>query len=310
MLEIIDPGFLTTVQDLGRFGFQKFGVSVGGAMDTFALRAANALVGNDSNEAALEITLSAPRLCAREKCLVAITGAHFALRVNDQPVPMNTALFLRAGATLEFGAREWGAREWGARAYLALAGGIDVPLVLNSRATDLRGAFGGLGGRALRAGDVISQRTPGVQIERAGTSAADWFSAYYENGAPIRAIWGPHDDFFSDVGREKFLQSEFVVGELADRMALRLHGAPIPREHKELLSCGVTTGAIQVPPDDQPIVLMADHQTAGGYPIIGTVIRADIPRLAQKISGDGISFEIVTIEQALRAWHEIIRLAA
>src|SRR5438093_10473213 len=148
-LQILEPGLLTTVQDLGRSGFQKYGVSVGGGMDLLALRAANALVGNDPGDAALEITMSGPRVRALDKCLVAVTGAQFALRVNDQPVPMNTALFLRAGAVLEFGARLTGVR-----AYLALAGGLDVPLVLNSRATDVRGRFGGLEGRALLVGDV------------------------------------------------------------------------------------------------------------------------------------------------------------
>jgi biotin-dependent carboxylase-like uncharacterized protein len=299
-LEILDPGFLTTVQDLGRFGFQKYGISVGGAMDPLALRAANRLVGNAENEAALEITVAGPRLLMCEKCLVAVTGASFALRVDDQPVPMNTAIFLRAGSRLEFGGRESGSR-----AYLAVAGGVDVPLILDSRSTDLRGGFGGHEGRPLREGDVITSRSRDLQLDRAGMTLPEAFNAYYVRGAPVRVIEGPHEEYFGEAAREVFLRSEFAVSELSDRMALRLNGEFIPRLGKELLSCGVTLGALQVPLDGQPIVLMADHQPTGGYPIIATVIRADIPRLAQKIAGEKISFRAVTIGEALQVWQEI-----
>ncbi len=299
-LEIVEPGFFTTVQDLGRFGFRSFGVSACGAMDTLALRAANLLISNEANAAGLEITLTGPRLRAREKCLVAVTGARFELHVNEQPAPMDTALFLRAGATLEFGARESGAR-----AYLALQGGVDVPVILNSRSADVPGGFGGLEGRALRAGDVISPRSATVEVERAGASLPLAFTRYFEQGAPLRVMWGPHHEYFDDSARATFLRCSFTVHELSARMALRLRGERLSRDAKELLSCGMTRGAIQVPPDGQPIVLMADHQTTGGYPVIATVIDADLPRLGQQVAGDVISFQAVSLEDALRARGEI-----
>lgn len=299
-LEILSPGFFTTVQDRGRVGYKKYGVGVGGAMDELALRAANALVGNDATAAALEITLSGLTLRARDKCLVAVTGARFALRVDARALPMNTALFIRAGAVLEFGARESGAR-----AYLALAGGVHVPLVLNARATDVRGGFGGFEGRALRAGDVIEAGATRIELERAGLALPESFEEYYESRAPFRVIEGPHRDFFDDAARADFFSGEFTIGALSDRMGLRLQGNKVARAAGELLSCGVTRGAVQIPPAGQPIVLMADHQTTGGYPIIATVIRADQPRLAQKIAGEKISFHAVSLAQALHARQEL-----
>ncbi len=302
-IRLLDPGFFTTVQDLGRAGFQKYGVSAGGAMDTLALRAANRLVGNADDEAALEITMVGLKIQALDRCLVAVTGARFPLQMWDRPMPMNTALYLRPGEEFEFGAREAGAR-----AYLAIANGIEAPRVLNSRATDVRGAFGGFEGRPLRAGEVIRSRQREFRIERAGTRLPDIFRGYYENRAPVRVIWGPHAEYFSDAAREALTANQFSVSELSDRMALRLRGERIARGEQELLSCGVTLGAIQVPPDGQPIILMAEHQTTGGYPIVATVIRADIPRLAQKIAGEKISFRGVTVEEALHAWTEIEQL--
>lgn len=298
-LEISEPGLLTTVQDLGRFGLQKYGIGVCGAMDTLALRAANRLVGNVETEAGLEITATGPHFLASEKCLISVTGARFALRLDDQPVPMDTALFLRAGARLEFGARKRGSR-----AYLALAGGVDVPLELNSRSTDMRAGFGGYKGRPLRAGDIINSRTRNLPFERAGLTLPEAFEGYYTVDGPLRVIWGPHEEYFGEAAREVFLGSEFAVSEVSDRMALRLRGARIPRITQELLSCGVTVGAIQIPRDGQPIVLTADHQTTGGYPVIATVIRADIPRLSQRIAGEIVTFRAVTIEEALRAAKE------
>lgn len=297
---MLDPGFLTTVQDLGRFGFQKYGVGVGGAADWVALRAANRLVGNDGHEAALEITMTGPQLVALGRCLVAVTGAQHTLRVRERSLPMNTALLLREGETLEFA--KW---ETGTRAYLAIAGGIDVPLVLNSRSTDLRGAFGGFKGRALRTGDVISGGIAEDRMARAGTALPDSLTQYYNNRSLLRVICGPHGEYFPDDSLQRFLGVEFSVSELSDRMAVRLHGDPIRHEGKGLLSCGMTLGAIQVSPDGHPIVLLADHQTTGGYPVIGTVIRADIPLLAQLKGGDRVSFQQVTIEQAYSAKQEV-----
>lgn len=304
-LQILDPGFLTSVQDPGRWGWQQYGVSPGGALDPLALRAANRLVGNAEDAAALEITLAGPRLAVLRRSLVAVTGARFELHVFDRPLPMNAALLLRGGETLEFGARESGAY-----AYLAIAGGIDVPPVLGSRATDLRGGFGGYKGRALRVGDVLGVRAAREDTSRAATMLPETLALYQEDYSPIRFIWGPHAEYLSDEARSVLTASEYRVTELSDRMGLRLDGPALARRGGELLSCGVTTGAIQLPPDGRPIVLLADHQTTGGYPVIATVIRADIPRLVQRPPGSMLSFRNVGVEEALAAAAELERLLA
>ncbi len=300
---ILDPGFLTMVQDLGRPRYQQYGVSAGGAMDRLALAAANALVGNAMDEAALEITMAGPRVQALGRCLVAVTGARFRLSIDGTPMAASTALFMRAGATLEFGERESGAR-----AYLAVAGGFDIPPVLGSRSTDVRAHFGGFEGRPLRAGDRLPLRGNGYHYERAGRSLPAAFDAYYRRAGPLRFVWGPHFGYFSERARQGLLDQPFEIGELSDRMGIRLSGNPIDRLPGELLSCGVTFGAIQVPSGGQPIVLMADHQPTGGYPVIGTVIRADIPLLASKTAGDRIRFTAVDLGEARRAWTEIERM--
>ncbi len=297
MLQVLDPGLFTTVQDLGRYGFQQYGVTTGGAMDPLALRAANVLVGNAPDEAGLEITFTGPRLYALDKCLIAVTGARFDLTIDENPMPLDAALFVRAGSTIEFGTRHSGAR-----AYLAIGGGIDVPLVLNSRSTDVRGHFGGIEGRALRVGDRLTPRLITFRHSRAGHMLSSRLAEYYRERSAIRIIWGPHDEYFDDGSRRVMVEPEFEVTELSDRMGLRLRGFPISRAAGELLSCGVTRGAIQVPADGQPIILMADHQTTGGYPIIATVIRADLPLLAQKIAGDTIAFTAVTHNEARQAY--------
>jgi antagonist of KipI len=305
MLDVLDPGFITTVQDLGRKGYQQYGVSVGGAADTLALQAANRLVGNAREEAALEITLAGPRLQARDRCLIAVTGARFAITIDENPVPQDTALFVRPYSIVEFGPLKSGAR-----AYLALSGGFDVPVVLGSRSTNVRGRFGGFGGRRLEPGDRLEQREKLSSYEAAGHMLPDGFRQYYEDGGPLRVVWGPHLEYFPDEARYYLFHSIWELGEQSDRMGVRLSGDPIPRRGDELLSCGVTLGAIQVPSDGQPIVLMADRQPTGGYPIIATVIRADIPRLAQKTAGDRISFRPVSVPEAKEAWLGVERLLA
>jgi len=302
MLQILDPGFLTTIQDLGRNGYQQFGVTRGGAMDVLALHEANALAGNDAGDACIEIASSGFAVRALASCIVAVAGASYALRVYERNVPCNAALFLRAGDVLHFDAPTWGRY-----AYLALGGGLDAPRVLGSRATAVRDGFGGLGGRALQSGDVLRAPRNVLPMERAGKMLSEKFAQDYLNDAPLRVLWGPHAEFFGDAAREQFLRAEYRVSDLSDRMGTRLAGAAIPRREGELLSCGVTRGTVQIPPDGQPIVLQADHQTAGGYPILATVIRADISRLAQKRAGERVTFEPTTIEAAREAWKTLAR---
>lgn len=300
MIEIFEAGLFSTIQDLGREGYQQYGVTRGGAMDVLALGAANALLGNDPNDACVEIASSGFSIGTHEKCVVAVAGAGFSLRVGERRVPTNSTLFLRAGDILTFDAAVRGRY-----AYLAVPGGFDVPRILGSRATALRDGFGGFEGRALRSGDVLESLDKTFRIERAGKTCSNEFIRYYTHPAPFRVVFGPHDEFFDDAARAKFLETEFVVSDVSDRMGMRLIGDKIERASGEVLSCGITRGAIQVPPDGQPIVLQADHQTTGGYPILGAVIRADIPRLAQKRAGERVSFQETTLAQARLALVEL-----
>src|SRR5581483_10553355 len=204
---------------------------------------------------------------------------------------------LREGDVLQFDAPAWGRY-----AYLAISGGVDVPRVLGSRATALRDGFGGWHGRALGSGDIVRAARQALPLERAGKMWSEKFARYYLDDAPLRVLWGPHLSFFDAAAMELFLGAEYHVSELSDRMGTRLLGMALPRRAKELLSCGVTRGAIQIPPDGQPIVLQAEHQTTGGYPVLATVIRADIPRLAQKRAGEAVRFTVTTLADARAAW--------
>jgi len=301
MLKVLDPGILTTPQDAGRWGYQQSGVPVSGAMDLPALRAANQLVRNSPDDAALEIH-SPIALETDTPHLIALTGADACFEINGRALPMQMSVFARAGATIEIAPKRAG---W---IYLAIHGGIDVPRVLGSKSTFLRGKFGGLEGRALVAGDHIRIGAPtlGDLVAAAGRGASIRsmrFSAISGDESPttnIRVILGPHDDWFTPEAIVALTREEFIVSETADRMGYRLI-SPSPlrrggRGEVELISCGVPLGAIQVPADGQPIVLMADHQTTGGYPIIATVIGEDIARVAQSVPGDRLMFRAVTLE--------------
>ena len=289
MLRILDPGILTTIQDAGRRGYQAYGVPVSGAMDLPALRAANKLVGNAPDDAALEIH-SPVALQTDAPHLIALTGTDARFEINGRVLPMWMSVFARAGATIEIAPKRAG--RW---IYLAIHGGIDVPRVLGSKSTFLRGKFGGLEGRALAAGDQIPVGAPtlGDLVAAAGRGAND--RAYRQS--EIRVILGPHDDWFAPEAIAALTREEYIVSETADRMGYRLRGAVLSRQRtQELVSCGVPLGAIQVPPDGQPIVLMADHQTTGGYPIIATVITEDIARVAQSVPGERLTFRVVALK--------------
>lgn len=284
-LDILRPGLLTTVQDGGRWGHQALGVPVAGAMDTASLRHANLLVGNAADAAALEVTLLGPRLRARADVHAAVAGATFELDLDGHPIAMDTPFTMAAGAVLTFGRRVAGAR-----AYLAVAGGVDVPLVLGSRATHLVSRMGGLDGRALRAGDTIAIGPPPAAVPRraAAGPAAHWIGA---GPHVLRVLLGPQHDWFSEASRHALLATPFTVSPRSDRMGFRLDGPALSRaQGGELLSEPVPFGAIQVPAGGDPILLMADRQTAGGYPKIATVIAADLPVAGQLGPGDQIRF--------------------
>ena len=298
MLTILEPGISNTIQDAGRWGYQAFGVPVSGAMDLFALRAANGRVGNSRDQAALEIHTRITMQTDRSH-LIAVTGADARFEINGRAMPMWMSVFARGGSLIEIAPT----RGW---AYLAAHGALDVPQVMQSRSTYTRGKFGGLDGRALAAGDDIAIGVPtiGDLAAAAGRRAHDRVIAFARRQHAVRVMVGPHQDWFAREAIAALTNQEYVVTESADRMGYRLRGAPLERRAGELISCGVTLGAIQVPADGQPIILMADHQTTGGYPIIATVISADIPLVAQRAPGERIAFQIVEIEEAQRAWIE------
>lgn len=293
-------GALTTVQDLGRLGWQAYGVPSAGAMDTFALVAANRLVGNAPDAAALEITASASfELSA--PTLLALCGAGLGATLNDMPLPLWTAVLAPAGARLVLPGR---GRDWGARAYLACAGGIDVPQVLGSRSTYLSGGFGGYAGRALRAGDVLPLApAPHDPVRLAGRQWSAAMRPAYSAQPTLRLIPGPHVDLFAPGALETLCAQSWRINTTSNRMGYRLEGPSIRYAAPvSLASLGVLPGVIQVPPDGAPILLMADAQTTGGYPIIGVVITADLPLAAQLLPGDALQFALTDTATAREAW--------
>lgn len=263
-------------------------------MDRFAHRAANLLVDNDEGAATLECTLSGPELVALQSCLVAVTGADFDPRVNGEPEPMWTGMFLSAGDELSFAGRRLGGR-----AYIAVAGGIAADRWLGSMSTNLMAARGGMHGRHLLAGDMIAlagePRAPAISGRHLGHN----LRPDYEDHT-LRAIVGPHIRRLGAEGRKTLFNSEFKVSRDADRMGYRLEGPALDASGDELLSFGLAAGALQVPRSGQPILLMADHQTAGGYPVVATVASAAMPVAAQLLPGDKLRFAEVSIEAALK----------
>jgi biotin-dependent carboxylase-like uncharacterized protein len=307
-LLVLDPGFLTTVQDLGRVGYERFGVPVSGAMDRLALMAANLLVGNPPGAAGLEAALVGPALQAGAGCLVAAAGRGFALEVGGRALPLWMAAWVRAGESVAL--RAAGEGGWG---YLAVSGGIGVPSVMGSRATYLRGSFGGLAGRALAAGDALPEgepaEMPGELYARAGRELPSSLRPHYSDTPTLDVILGPQAALFGLATLETFLGSAYALTLACDRMGYRLSGPPAaPLPGTELLSEGISLGAVQVPGDGQPIVLMADRQTAGGYAKIAVVTSASLPLLAQCPPGRGVvRFRAVAVEEAQAQWRNLIR---
>jgi antagonist of KipI len=282
-------GFLTSVQDLGRIGFRQSGVSLGGALDTHALRVANALVGNEENAAGIEATLGKLRLSFEDHRLIAWCGREFSVRIGDQDLPAGHAGFVANGAEVTIIAPNAGGRGW-----LAISGGIDVPVVLGSRSTDLRGNFGGHEGRALRDGDVL----------RRFQSAAPWgapatWSVVGGQAAVLRIVRGTDWKRFTAEAQRSLVTSAFKITTDSDRMGARLEGPGLHRtDAGDLLSEAVAPGTLQVPPNGQPILLLGDCQTIGGYPKIAHVITVDLPIAAQLWPGDAVRFHEISLSEA------------
>jgi antagonist of KipI len=304
-LLVRSAGFLTSVQDLGRTGFRGAGVSVGGALDSFGLRVANALIGNDEGAAGLEGTFGTIRLEFADERVVAWCGGAFSVRIGQQNLPAGHAGFVGKNAELTITAPGEGGRAW-----LAISGGIDVPLVLGSRSTDLRGNFGGHEGRALRDGDELAlgvkERRFTNRREREGAlgNAASWgapatWATTAKHIPVLRVIRGADWDRFTDGAQRSLVASAFTVAPDSDRMGARLTGPELKRvEAGDLLSEAVAPGTVQVPPGGQPILLLGDCQTVGGYPKIAHVITVDLPMAAQLSPRATVRFQEISLPQA------------
>lgn len=303
---VLKGGAFTTVQDLGRAGFQRYGVAVGGAVDAFAARVANMLVGNEENAAVLEMTLHGPELRFDEETLVGWCGGGFTAHVDGEELPKDRPVRISAGAIVEFGGTKAGARAW-----LALAGGVEVPLVLGSRSTYRRAGIGGHRGRTLIAGDQLPCGRPSAWAEailatlRNSARRAPTWSVRPETlgkaqpEGKVRAVRGPEWDWFGGEAQHRIFAHEYSVTKDADRMGVRLTGPALATaKPREMISDAVNTGVVQVPPSGQPIVLLTSRQTIGGYPRLAAVATVDAGRLAQWKPGGKVRFEEISVPAA------------
>lgn len=296
MLKVIDAGALCTLQDLGRVGYESAGVPCSGAMDLAACEIANRLVGNAPDEAVIEITLSAAFEVV-EPCVIAVAGADLGATLNRQTLPLWTSVFCNAGARIAFEKRRKGART-----YLALAGGIDAPMVLGSRSTYLPAGFGGLHGRSLQMDDVICPR---INVDVARVAGQMW-PAQFTYSNVVRVLPGPHVGVLDEAARASLVNTAWRVSATSNRMGVRLDGPALPvRERREIQSLGVFAGVVQLPPDGRPILLMADAQPTGGYPVIAVAIQADLPNAAQLFAGDALRFAWADAAEAIAAWRAL-----
>lgn len=294
-IHVVRPGLFTTIQDLGRRGYQRFGVSVSGAMDPWALTVGNRLLGNHDKAAGLEITLQGPELFFEQRLSIAITGADLSPTSDGRAIPMWTVVTMQAGSRLQFGLRKQGTR-----AYVSVAGGIESPLVLGSRSTHVRSGLGGLEGRPLRKSDRLAAGPcPNVSAAREGRMLAPAFQPLYVACPTLRVMRGPQADHFVADALHLLAASSYRVSSESDRMGYRLEGAELPhRGSADIISEAVTAGSIQVPSNRQPILLMADCQPTGGYAKLATMISVDRRLAAQVGPGDSLSFVVITEREA------------
>ncbi|MFL6558997.1 MAG: biotin-dependent carboxyltransferase family protein [Bacillus sp. (in: firmicutes)] len=297
IFRVIKPGLQTTVQDLGRYGFQQFGVSPSGAMDSYAMQLANILVGNNLGQAVLEVSFIGPTLEALSDMMISICGGEFSLKVDGKAVRMWKSFLLKKGQLLEVSQCNRGAR-----GYIAIAGGMDVPIVLQSKSTSLNGSFGGYEGRALKKEDTIYGFPV---IRKPFKSIHPDLIPDYQKQLEVRVILGPHHNMFTARSLTQFLTEVYFITPQSNRMGYQLKGPKLGHtKGPDIISDPIPLGGIQVPASGQPIILMADHQTTGGYTRIGTVISVDIPRLAQAVPDTMIKFTEVSLEEAQRLYLE------
>ncbi|MBP2637326.1 MAG: urea amidolyase related protein [Firmicutes bacterium] len=316
-MTVIRPGLLSSIQDQGRYGFQKYGVIVSGTMDSYALRVANILVGNEESEGVLEMTLMGPTLKLEQDMLIAITGGDMVPTINSVPVPMWRPVYVKQGSVLAFkGCRP------GCRSYLAVAGGYDIPSVMGSKSTYLRAGIGGFGGRALQQDDVLPVQNSlstrarrllkqlSISIQDKEFAAADWCAAkahilHSSQPITVRVTSGSQYEYFSPESKEQFFSQPFRVTPQSDRMGYRLAGPELTLSQPlEMISEAVALGTVQVPPDGNPIILLADRQTAGGYPKIAQIAAVDVAIIAQTRPGEQIRFQEISLQEAQRLYLE------
>ncbi len=296
-------GMLTTVQDKGRYGYQRFGMPVSGAMDPFSFALANIIVGNRNGEACLEATVTGPELLFTGDSAVAVCGADMGPLKNGVPVGLNTIIFMKRGDLLTFS----GLRS-GCRSYIAFSGGIDVPVIMGSRSTYLRAGIGGYMGRALKTGDELKLGEPaGIMLRR---NIPDDLLPAYDQNVTVRICRGPEAHMFNRESTVSLVSSEYLVTEHSDRMGYRLSGKTLDglSAREGIISAGVTAGTIQVPGDGQPVILMADRQTTGGYLRIANVISTDLTFVAQMLPGNSISFREVSLKEARDVVYSLNRI--
>lgn len=289
-LTILSPGPLTTVQDEGRFGYMNTGFSPGGAMDRGSMHLANLLVGNKMGEGVLEMTMAGITATFSCDSVIAVTGADMAPLLNGKNVAMNESLLVKKGDELKLGfAKD------GLRSYLAVAGGLDLPMVMGSLSTNLKCALGGFQGRKLAAGDEIPLKKSISSFQKRSFSPSKQNSTLH-----IHAMLGPQDDFFTESGIHSFFTEEYTVSPQSDRMGIRLEGVAVESKNGvDIISDGIAFGSVQIPAAGTPILMMADRQTTGGYAKIATVISSDLDLLAQAKPGDKIRFHCVTEKMAI-----------
>lgn len=307
-VRVITGGLQTTIQDLGRVGFQRSAIPVGGAMDRAALRLGNILVGNEEGDAALEASLIGPALAFEKATMIALTGADLEATIDGMPIPVWHTVHAPSGSVLRFGRPRVGCRT-----YIAIAGGFDVPPVFGSRSTYVRATFGGYDGRALRAGDVLHAGPRPARAARMAAvlgGAADrvvisrWSIATslrprYSDEPTVRVVPGAHTDLLTPDALAQLTSAAFRISSSSDRMGYRLEGVQLAiREKFEMKSEGVAFGTIQLPPGGAPIILTADCQTTGGYPRIGEVASVDLPLVTQLKPGDRLRFRYTSLADA------------
>ncbi|MFP3154247.1 biotin-dependent carboxyltransferase family protein [Lachnospiraceae bacterium ZAX-1] len=303
-MKFLSPGLLTTVQDMGRFGGQQYGFSVSGVADPYSAQLANILLGNDRSEAVLEMTLMGPIIEFIGPCVIAVTGADMGALLNQKSFPLYQAVAVKNGDRISFPTAKIGCRT-----YLAVAGGFDVPLVLKSRSTNLKCAIGGFKGRKLQAQDILALKNEAILMlpdMQARTLSEEQLTAKTDRN--IRIIPGPQEEYFTDEGLAAFYTQPYTVTPDNDRMGVKLDGTAIAcHKTSDIISDGIPLGAVQIPSNGKPIIMLADRQTTGGYAKIGVVASVDIPRIAQAKAGDRLLFEKISVSKAQSLYRKTLK---